>query len=155
MPHADMYTAVLRQHLQETKNIVVVVQRLPHPHEHHGGHPDTIVRLSLLDLREHLAGQQVAHKAPMPVAQKEQPIRHPTWVERHWDQPCLYSISTDSTVSPSGKPYRYFTVLSKEDTSFFSILTQGIVKVCDNFSRRACGRLDICAKSDTPLSSQS
>ena len=64
MPHADMYTAVLRQHLQKTKNIVVVVQRLPHPHEHHGGHPDTIVRLSLLDLREHLAGQQVAHKAP-------------------------------------------------------------------------------------------
>ena len=34
-------------------------------------------------------------------AQKVHPILHPTWVDRHWLQPCLYCISTDSTVSPS------------------------------------------------------
>ena len=55
-------------------------------------------------------------------AQKLHPIRQPICVEMQMLLPCLYSMTTDSQNSPSGKRNKYFTVPSAWETSFFSMV---------------------------------
>lgn len=60
---------------------MIVVKRFPHAHQHHVGNPNTLILLNRLDLGKHLGSRQIPREAAFPVAQNEQFILHPTWLE--------------------------------------------------------------------------
>ena len=66
MPHPNVHTFVGGDQLQKTEDILIVVKRLSHAHQHHVGNPNTLILLSRLDLGKHLGSRQIPREAALP-----------------------------------------------------------------------------------------
>ena len=56
MPHSNIHPLVRGNQFQKTEHILVIVKRLPHPHQHHIRNANALVLLDRLDLRQHFGG---------------------------------------------------------------------------------------------------
>ena len=68
MPHANIYALGAGYQFKKTQNILKIIQRLPHAHQHHMGDAHTLFPLGRLNLSQHFRGGQMAGKAALPLS---------------------------------------------------------------------------------------
>lgn len=122
----------MRHRLQRHQNLFVIIEGLPHSHEHDVAHargahqaasvPHLLEDLAGGEIREQAQGSHIAKGAPHPAPHEVHPIRHPTCVETHTvfrlapEDACRCPMTTVSTSAPSCSLTTIFAPVPSEVT---------------------------------------